>query len=90
MHFVKGFDKNAALWINVQVCHTEFQLFPFQLEELPLSFNKLTSLKSLDLFNNKLTEIPEALNYFTQLVRLDLSEVNHLFEIGNNYFIMNS
>ena len=64
--------------------------FPFQLEELPLSFNKLTSLKSLDLFNNKLTEIPEALNYFTQLVRLDLSEVNHLFEIGNNYFIMNS
>lgn len=77
--------------MNVQVCHTEFELFPFQLEELPLSFNKLTSLKSLDLFNNKLTEIPEALNYFTQLVRLDLSEVNHLLEMtGNNYFIMNS
>lgn len=48
---------------------------PFQLEELPQAFNKLTGLKSLDLFNNKLTEIPEALNYFKKLVRLDLSEV---------------
>ena len=42
---------------------------------MPESFEKLTNLKSLDLFNNLLMEIPKCFTQLTKLVRLDIEEV---------------
>lgn len=55
-----------------------------QVEWLPESIGKLTSLVSLDLSENRLATLPEAIGALAQLERLDL-HANRLSELPNSF-----